>query len=56
VADLSRHHRLCCSATLDEIKKHDFVLTSGRYAGALEEEEDGETLCRNDGAVDGAVG
>jgi type I restriction enzyme M protein len=31
-----------CSATLDEIKKHDFVLTPGRYVGAADEVEDGE--------------
>ena len=31
----------CKSATLDEIKKHDFVLTPGRYVGAAEEEDDG---------------
>ena len=32
----------CCSATLDQIKKHDFVLTPGRYVGAADEVEDGE--------------
>ena len=32
----------CCSATLAEIKKHDFVLTPGRYVGAADEIEDGE--------------
>ncbi|MGM0982976.1 MAG: type I restriction-modification system subunit M [Pseudomonadota bacterium] len=32
----------CKSATLDEIKKHDFVLTPGRYVGAVEQEDDGE--------------
>ncbi len=32
----------CKSATLDEIKKHDYVLTPGRYVGAAEEEDDGE--------------
>lgn len=31
----------CKSATLDEIKKHDFVLTPGRYVGAAEELDDG---------------
>ncbi len=31
----------CKSATLEEIKKHDFVLTPGRYVGATEEEDDG---------------
>ena len=32
----------CSSVTLDEIKKHDFVLTPGRYVGAADEVEDGE--------------
>lgn len=32
----------CKSANLDEIKKHDFVLTPGRYVGAQEQEEDSE--------------
>ena len=32
----------CYSATIDEIKKHDFVLTPGRYVGAAAEEDDGE--------------
>jgi len=32
----------CYSATLEEIKKHDFVLTPGRYVGAPDEVEDGE--------------
>jgi len=32
----------CKSASLDEIKKHDFVLTPGRYVGAQEQEEDSE--------------
>lgn len=32
----------CKSATLDEIKKHDFVLTPGRYVGAVDQEEDSE--------------
>jgi len=32
----------CCSATLDQIKTHDFVLTPGRYVGAADEVEDGE--------------
>ncbi|KOV24894.1 restriction endonuclease subunit M [Streptomyces sp. XY431] len=30
----------CCSATLQEIAKHDHVLTPGRYVGAAEAEED----------------
>ncbi|WP_416137737.1 type I restriction-modification system subunit M [Halomonas sp. HK25] len=32
----------CKAASLEEIKKHDFVLTPGRYVGAEEQEEDGE--------------
>ncbi|MCR9104564.1 MAG: type I restriction-modification system subunit M [Gammaproteobacteria bacterium] len=32
----------CYSASLDDIKKHDFVLTPGRYVGAADQEEDSE--------------
>jgi len=32
----------CKSATLEEIKKHDYVLTPGRYVGVEEQEDDGE--------------
>ena len=32
---------LCKSATFEDIKKHDFVLTPGRYVGAVEEIDDG---------------
>ncbi len=32
----------CHSAKLDEIRKHEHVLTPGRYVGAAEQEEDGE--------------
>jgi len=32
----------CYSATLDEIRKHEHVLTPGRYVGAAEQPEDGE--------------
>ncbi|MCW3787224.1 type I restriction-modification system subunit M [Plebeiibacterium sediminum] len=31
----------CKSAKLEDITKHDFVLTPGRYVGAVEEEDDG---------------
>lgn len=34
----------CKSATLDEIKENDFVLTPGRYVGAEEVEEDDEAF------------
>lgn len=32
----------CKSATLDDIRKHDHILTPGRYVGAAEVEDDGE--------------
>ncbi|TDE86219.1 class I SAM-dependent DNA methyltransferase [Deinococcus sp. S9] len=32
----------CKSATLDEIRKHGFVLTPGRYVGAAQQDDDGE--------------
>lgn len=34
----------CRSANLAEIKKHDFVLTPGRYVGAADVEDDGESF------------
>ena len=32
----------CKSASLAEIQKHDYVLTPGRYVGAVDEIDDGE--------------
>lgn len=34
----------CYSATLEEVEKHGFVLTPGRYVGAVVEEEDDEAF------------
>ena len=37
----------CKATTLDEIKKHDYILTPGRYVGFEETEEDEENLKKN---------
>lgn len=34
----------CKSASLEELKKHDYILTPGRYVGFVEEEEDDEAF------------
>ena len=36
----------CFSAGLEDIKKHDYVLTPGRYVGAEEQEDDGEPFAQ----------
>jgi len=41
-ADYEDEAGFCKSAMLEEIAKHDYVLTPGRYVGAPEEEDDGE--------------
>lgn len=36
----------CKSVQLEELKKHDYVLTPGRYVGAAAEEDDGEPFAK----------
>ena len=36
----------CKSAKFEELQKHDYVLTPGRYVGAAEEEDDGEPFAQ----------
>ncbi len=40
--DYENEAGFCFAATLDDIKKNDFVLTPGRYVGAVEQDEDDE--------------
>ena len=46
----------CYSASLEDIKKHDFVLTPGRYVGAEEQEDDGEPFAEKMARVTGLLG
>lgn len=39
------------SAKLEDIKKHDYVLTPGRYVGATEQEDDGEPFAEKMGRL-----
>jgi type I restriction enzyme M protein len=41
----------CRSATLDEIRKHGYVLTPGRYVGAAAAEDDGEPFAEKMGRL-----
>jgi type I restriction enzyme M protein len=43
-ADYKDSPGFCYSANLEEIKKHDYVLTPGRYVGAEAEDEDNEAF------------
>jgi type I restriction enzyme M protein len=45
----------CYSASLDDMRKHDYVLTPGRYVGAAEQEDDGEAFAEKMAAADGAA-
>jgi len=42
VGDYEDAPGFCKAATLEEIKKHAYILTPGRYVGAAEAEDDGE--------------
>ena len=45
----------CRSVTLEEVRKHDYVLTPGRYVGAAEEEDDGELFADKMGRLTGQL-
>ncbi len=45
----------CKSAKLEELEKHDFVLTPGRYVGAAAEEDDGEPFAEKMARLTGAL-
>lgn len=46
----------CRAAKLEEIQKHDYVLTPGRYVGAEETEEDGEVFAEKMQRLTGQLG
>ena len=46
----------CKSVSLEEITKHDFVLTPGRYVGAEEQEDDGEPFAEKITRLTGLLG
>jgi len=43
---------VCASVSIDEIAKQEYILTSGRYVGIEEQEDDSEPFNEKNGAVD----
>jgi type I restriction enzyme M protein len=46
----------CASATLDDIKKQDYILTPGRYVGVEDQEDDGEPFDEKMARLTGEIG
>lgn len=46
----------CFSATLADVRKSDFVLTPGRYVGAVDDEDDGEPFADKMARLSGLLG